>query len=177
MCHLFLQGPRWRPSAQLWLSGEAFSSGMTQEKWNRNEKCGLAELGDQGSGRVGVTQLRSLSSMTNSANLMLELQKESMHNDVSVTEYCCMLTISLSEGLNFPLQMAVALLLNTHNSIGHNNRIHLILNLNSSGNSNQLMNSLHVKSFVVISVFWAREALLFHPRVAYFSSSLSVNPW
>lgn len=123
-----------------------------------------------------VTQLRSLSDMTNSANLMLELQQESMHNDVSATEYCCMLTISLPEGLSFPSQMALVLLLNTHNSIGHNNIIHLILNLNLSGNSNQLMNSLHVKSFVRISIFWAREALFSHPRVAHFSSLLSVNP-
>ena len=152
MCHLFLRGPRWRPSAQLRLSGEVFSSGMTQEKWNRDEKCGLVELGDQGSGWVGVTRLRSLSSMTNSANLTSELWQESMHNDVSTTE-----------GWTFLHRW----LLNMHNSISHNNlfndnnRIHLILNLNLSGNSNQLTNSLCMKSFVRISIFWARKALFF----------------
>lgn len=161
MHHLFLQGPRWRPSAQLRLSGEVFSSGMTQEKWNRDGKCGLVELGDQGSGWVGVTRLRSLSSMTNSANLTSELQQESMHNDVSATE-----------GWTFLHRW----LLNTRNSIGHNNlfndnnRIHSILNLNLSGDSDQLTNSLCVKSFVRISIFWAKKGIIF-------SSSLSANPW
>lgn len=96
MHHLFLWGPRWRPSAQLRLSGEVFSSGMTQEKWNRDGKCGLVELGDQGSGWVGVTRLRSLSSTTNSANLTSELQQESMHNDVSATEGCWIHAIKLA---------------------------------------------------------------------------------